>query len=1046
MAYYTPGNEPEQIKRKIANFLARIDQYYPDKVVSGLHVEHKKLGEKLTAMYRELGYESGQAMLEAYGYEYIQKYRTSSKTDEDKNADKQQLINELKSRLNGKEVYSISDLKRRYPDLEQQITNSRMAKQEFIDAGVLKKRPVEPPKPKVERKTKEPKTKPEKAELKAADLEREMLLGREIRSFAPLIRSSYGVAPAQYLQHRAAYAPQGALGAALSLVKEALNEIREVTISNYVDDKMIGDSTIKKLQSAAADLGYISVRRLLAAYGFTTPTDNGPLTAKIKPSDVNFVPEEKEVDDPLYNDILDFFRHVNVVFSIPDFNGKTFVTTNVDDRDVEWLQKEIEARGGFVRKKISAKTDYLIFKISGRFLTTKMKTALLQSDIGEGKISVIRYKNIIEQLGGSYDDYWESDFFKKYPNYYELSAKKNEAKSVEFLDGYDTDELAGESVSPEEDASFPSITDEAEQETGYEPVSEELSEEIADGAENESMPEDDAAPTEDITPEVVAGSAVSDSPTEDAEQTDELVISMKVLKKCGKNIVDCVVPDGVKSISKEAFKNCEKLKSVVLPSSVRKIGDYAFMNCSNLDSIVLPDGLTAIGIGVFWYCVNLKEITLPNSLESIGKSAFYFCESLRTVKFPANIHKIAEDTFFACNVLNEVIFSKAIEVIEDSAFLECMGLETIAFPSNIKDIGEYAFARCEKLKEISFSEGIENIGKDAFTECNNVERIVFPKSLKIIGENAFDSCQGLKSINISGDDVIIGKSAFSSCEALEDVTISKGIRRIEESAFRFCSKLKRITLPDGLEYIGEDAFACCDALTEISIPGSVKTIEKSAFHLCTELKDIKLGEGITAIGAGWFAECSALRALKLPSSIEHIQEVAFSECRYLDKVYMPLDIKYVAEDAFPEYIDIELYGGEDFSAEIRKIDAEISVIRNNMRLPEENELSQLENKITQLRNEKASLGFFKGKQKKALEEQAVELGRQADALRQCIDNKKPRIEAECNEKIRILSSDAEQLKKQQAEQKRNVERVVGMLRKMNKHFTIIYNGMELYND
>lgn len=89
---------------------------------------------------------------------------------------------------------------------------------------------------------------------------------------------------------------------------------------------------------------------------------------------------------------------------------------------------------------------------------------------------------------------------------------------------------------------------------------------------------------------------------------------------------------------------------------------------------------------------------------------------------------------------------------------------------------------------------------------------------------------------------------------------------------------------------------------------------------------------------------------------------------------------------------------------------------------------------------------LKGKQKKALEEQAVELGRQADALRQCIDNKKPRIEAECNEKIRILSSDAEQLKKQQAEQKRNVERVVGMLRKMNKHFTIIYNGMELYND
>lgn len=56
MPLYIPGNEPESIKKKLYNFFEKHDHYYPDKIVAGIHNAHNHLGEKLTELYRELGY------------------------------------------------------------------------------------------------------------------------------------------------------------------------------------------------------------------------------------------------------------------------------------------------------------------------------------------------------------------------------------------------------------------------------------------------------------------------------------------------------------------------------------------------------------------------------------------------------------------------------------------------------------------------------------------------------------------------------------------------------------------------------------------------------------------------------------------------------------------------------------------------------------------------------------------------------------------------------------------------------------------------------
>jgi hypothetical protein len=57
------------------------------------------------------------------------------------------------------------------------------------------------------------------------------------------------------------------------------------------------------------------------------------------------------------------------------------------------------------------------------------------------------------------------------------------------------------------------------------------------------------------------------------------------------------------------FAGCSALEEITLPDSVRKIGRNAFRNCKNLEKINLPDSLTDISGDSFEGCEKLpKEI------------------------------------------------------------------------------------------------------------------------------------------------------------------------------------------------------------------------------------------------------------------------------------------------------------------------------------------------------------------------------------------------------------------------------------------------------
>jgi len=81
-------------------------------------------------------------------------------------------------------------------------------------------------------------------------------------------------------------------------------------------------------------------------------------------------------------------------------------------------------------------------------------------------------------------------------------------------------------------------------------------------------------------------------------------------------------PSRLTSIGAKAFSGCSSLaSSIELPSGVTSIGDEAFKGTA-ISSLSLNEGLITIGKSAFENCDNLGGVTIPASVQSIGHYAF----------------------------------------------------------------------------------------------------------------------------------------------------------------------------------------------------------------------------------------------------------------------------------------------------------------------------------------------------------------------------------------------------------------------------------------
>ncbi|MFI3328867.1 MAG: leucine-rich repeat protein [bacterium] len=276
-------------------------------------------------------------------------------------------------------------------------------------------------------------------------------------------------------------------------------------------------------------------------------------------------------------------------------------------------------------------------------------------------------------------------------------------------------------------------------------------------------------------------------------------------------IVDIVIPEGVKKITSSFFENLTKVKSVSLPSTIEEIEENAFKDCKKMASIKFTEKTNnSLVIGKFAFKNNfkVKEITLPEGTIFIDDFAFDLCKSLKTINLPSTLELLANSVFHKCKVLKEMKFTSDNDnfILEENAlyskgYIDLIQVfnseETTSFTinKNVKNIKDSAFQEFINLANIELHEGLEEIGDSAFRKCHLLKDVVLPKSLKKIHFSAFRDCKSLEVIKVPEGIEDIGYAVFKGCESLYDVTLPESLEFINGLAFANCYSLKELELP-----------------------------------------------------------------------------------------------------------------------------------------------------------------------------------------------------------------------------------------------------------
>lgn len=340
-----------------------------------------------------------------------------------------------------------------------------------------------------------------------------------------------------------------------------------------------------------------------------------------------------------------------------------------------------------------------------------------------------------------------------------------------------------------------------------------------------------------------------------------------------KNIKKVVIKKGVTTISKNAFKNCKKLKKVQLPSTLKKISGYAFYNTA------------------------LTNVTIPNSVKYIGNYSFYKCKKLKKVSTPADLYaynRVDEKGVINDTPLEQLTFTSAIKSLNDISLNQfdtrayvvnkndknfssykgaiynkkgdtlmylalyakqaevkpsCESILTSAFTN---DLGDDNYVPVKELKEFTIPASVKNIVEDGEPLPAGIQYSVLSKDLTkesvavllgTIGEKEAMR-QMSERISLAGDYVIIDKTylaefadkADAKKKAEEEtLEIPEGVETIPDEMFRNFN-MKEVKLPSTIKTIGANTFYNCKKLMKINFPASLKEIGKDAF-CWTEIGD-----------------------------------------------------------------------------------------------------------------------------------------------------------------------------------------------------------------
>lgn len=240
----------------------------------------------------------------------------------------------------------------------------------------------------------------------------------------------------------------------------------------------------------------------------------------------------------------------------------------------------------------------------------------------------------------------------------------------------------------------------------------------------------------------------------------------------------------VTAIGHQAFRGCNKLRSVSLPNTIKEIYSSAFSGCTALDSIIIPNSVTSIGDGAFSGCQNLKYVKLSDALTTIKESVFYSCYSLKEIKLPNSITTISSHAFEGCDALKTMtmplslssIATDAIKTPSSQSTNHRTVLEMIIFDAeNIEDY----FA--SKVNKVLYDAG-HTESREFLVNGQSITDLIIPETIDTISDFLFYNCDNITTITLHENCKLLKKAAFYACSNLIGVILKSQIPPILQSS------------------------------------------------------------------------------------------------------------------------------------------------------------------------------------------------------------------------------------------------------------------------
>lgn len=164
---------------------------------------------------------------------------------------------------------------------------------------------------------------------------------------------------------------------------------------------------------------------------------------------------------------------------------------------------------------------------------------------------------------------------------------------------------------------------------------------------------------------------------------------MTRLIACSQDVKSLIIPEGIISIMKSAFDNCD-IEFVKLPDSLKKLGTFTFANCKNLEKVDFGTGL-----------------------EVISNNAFEGCVSLHSVELPPQIRAISNDAFIRSGI-ESLVLNDGLKRIGSGAF-DNTKLLSVTIPETVEELGWNCLGKC--IKTVTFNRRYDSV-MSAFAHTN----------------------------------------------------------------------------------------------------------------------------------------------------------------------------------------------------------------------------------------------------------------------------------------------------------------------------------------